>query len=465
MTHPDLTRWYRQLQSGSGLPAYRHIADLISDDIDSGRLAARDRLPPLRELASALGINYTTAARAYSEARKRGLIDSHPGSGSYIRGRSAQVQPSHGTYEMTMNLVIEPSIPTLIEQVRDSAISVLAQHNLYGLLRYQAFGGSVPDREAALLWLDQRIDAELEQTLICPGIHSALLGLLTHLVAPGQVICLDSLSYPGMKAIAAQLGLCLHGLERDADGPLVTPFEDACKTGKVAVLYLNPTIHNPTTTTIPIGRREALADVALRYSIPIIEDDAYTLLSETPITPMAALAPDLTYYIMGTSKCFGPGLRSAFLHAPGKRQAQRVGGAMRALSVMSSPLVNALVSNWIKDGTAEAMRKAVRMEAKARLKLAEQYLGRQRLASAPGAFHLWLKLPKSSNWNPSELAVQLRQLGVSAVSSAVFSTDNNPPDALRLCFGGPISRNEWEEGVQQVADLIDQPAYLSSRNS
>lgn len=466
MTNPDLERWLTQLKASKGTPAYRLIADLISADIDSGRLTARDRLPPLRELATALGINYTTAARAYSEARKRGLIDSHPGSGSYIKGRTAVVQPSHGTYEMTMNLVIEPSIPTLIEQVRDSAIAVMAQHDLYALLRYQAFGGSQFDREAALLWLDQRLDdARLEHTMVCPGIHSALLGLFTHLVAPGQVICVESLAYPGIKAIAAQLGLCLHSLQRDADGPLVTPFEDACKTGKVAVLYLNPTIHNPTTTTIPAGRREALADVALRYSIPIIEDDAYALLSETAVTPMANLAPQLTYYIMGTSKCFGPGMRSAFLHAPGKRQAQRVAGAMRALSVMSSPLVNALVSNWIRDGTAEAMRRAIRMEAKARLKLAEQHLGRQRLFSAPGAFHLWLKLPRSSNWDPSELAVQLRQLGVSAVSSAVFSTDNNPPAALRLCFGGPITRSDWEEGVQQVADLIDQPAYLSSLSS
>jgi hypothetical protein len=49
-----------------------------------------------------------------------------------------------------------------------------------------------------------------------------------------------------------------------------------------------------------------------------------------------------------------------------------------------------------------------------------------------------------------------------AVASAAFSTDNNPPDAIRLCFGGPISRDDWEEGLHHVADLIEQPAYLSS---
>lgn len=463
MSTNELQRWQKRLESETGVPAYRLIADLIEEDVESGRLQARDRLPPLRDLANAVGINYTTAARAYNEARSRGLIDSHPGSGTFVKGKTVMVPPSRGSYEMTMNMVIEPSIPTLVEQVRDSALSVLARQDLYSMLRYQAFGGSSRSKEAALVWLDQRLSrAEPENVLVCPGIHSALLGLLTQLATPGKLICVESLAYPGIKAIAAQLGLTIHSLERDSDGPLVRPFEEICKKGDVGVLYLNPTIHNPTTTTIPQGRREGLADVALRYSIPIIEDDAYTLLSDEDITPIADLAPELTYYIMGTAKCFGPGLRSAFVHAPSKRYAQRFAGAMRALSVMSSPLVDSLVSNWILDGTDEAMRKAIRNEGIARLKLAEQYLGRQRIASAKGAFHLWLKLPKASNWNPSELAVQLRSHGVSAVASAAFSTDNNPPDALRLCFGGPISRDDWEDGLQYTADLIDQPAYLSS---
>ncbi|OWV30277.1 PLP-dependent aminotransferase family protein [Halomonas campaniensis] len=461
--HPsELERWRKRLDKEGSQPAYRLVAELIAEDIDSGRLQPRERLPPLRELAGGLRINYTTAARAYNEAKLRGLIDSHPGSGTFVKGRALSVKPSSG-YEMTMNLMIEPAIPTLIERVRDSAISVLAQRDLYSLLRYQAFGGSHHDRVAALQWLDRRLEnTTLEQVLICPGIHSALVGLLMQLAAPGQLICVESLVYPGLKAIAAQLGLTLHSLERDSDGPLVRPFEEICKQGQVAVLYINPTIQNPTTTTISLGRREALADVALRYSIPIIEDDAYTMLSEEKIVPIADLAPELTYYVTGTAKCFGPGLRSAFLHAPTKRQAQRSAGALRATSVMSSPLIDALVSEWIIDGTADAMLKAIRNEAIARLALAEKILGRQRIDSAKGAFHLWLKLPKHSNWNPSELAVQLRSHGVSAVASAAFSTDNHPPEALRLCFGGQLTRDGWEERLHYVADIIDQPAYLSS---
>ncbi|WP_226246627.1 GntR family transcriptional regulator [Halomonas sp. SBBP1] len=249
----ELERWRKRLDKEVSQPAYRLVAELIAEDIGSGRLQPRERLPPLRELAGALSINYTTAARAYNEAKLRGLIDSHPGSGTFIKGKAVSVKPSSG-YEMTMNLMIEPAIPTLIERVRDSAISVLAQRDLYSLLRYQTFGGSHHDRVAALQWLDRRLDnTTLEQVLICPGIHSGLVGLLMQLVAPGQLICVESLVYPGLKAIAAQLGLTLHSLERDSDGPLVRSFEDICKQGQVAVLYINPTIKTPRRRLFPWG--------------------------------------------------------------------------------------------------------------------------------------------------------------------------------------------------------------------
>ena len=70
-------------------PAYLAIPDLIEEDLATGRLRPRDRLPGLRDLAEELALNYTTVARAYAEARKRGLLDSRAGSGTFVRGRTA----------------------------------------------------------------------------------------------------------------------------------------------------------------------------------------------------------------------------------------------------------------------------------------------------------------------------------------------------------------------------------------
>ncbi len=66
------SHWLKRL-SESAKPAYLMIPDLIEEDLASGRLQARDRLPALRDLADALQLNYTTVARAYAEARACGL--------------------------------------------------------------------------------------------------------------------------------------------------------------------------------------------------------------------------------------------------------------------------------------------------------------------------------------------------------------------------------------------------------
>jgi hypothetical protein len=51
---------------------------------------------------------------------------------------------------------------------------------------------------------------------------------------------------------------------------------------------------------------------------------------------------------------------------------------------------------------------------------------------------------------------------VGAVSSAAFSADNNPPNAIRLCLGGSAKRYQCEEALLQVADILEHPAHLSS---
>jgi DNA-binding transcriptional MocR family regulator len=50
---------------------------------------------------------------------------------------------------------------------------------------------------------------------------------------------------------------------------------EACGRERPEAVYCVPTIHNPTTATMSAKRREAIAEVARRFGIAIIEDDAY----------------------------------------------------------------------------------------------------------------------------------------------------------------------------------------------
>ena len=452
------THWLRRLQS-STQPAYLQIADLIAEDLRTGRLAARDRLPTLRELALDLGLNYTTVARAYAEARKRGLITSRPGNGTTVRGVSPALPLRGGSAaEMTMNLPPEVQDATLLTRMRDSAVEVLARGDLNALLRYQDFGGTPQDKAAAVHWLRSPLPGcTPDRVLVGPGIHSVLAALVSQLARPGELICAESLTYPGLKAIATQLGVNLHALPLDDDGPSPAAFEQACKTLQPKALYSNPTLLNPTTLTVGRARREALADIALRYSVPIIEDDAYGMLPTSQVRPLALLAPDLTYYISGLSKCLGAGLRTAFVVSPSERQSQRLAGALRATTVMASPITNALATRWIGDGTADAVLQAIRAESVARQDLAVRHLSRHGFQAHPQGFHLWL--PLTSGRPPAEFASLLRGRGVAAVASAAFSTDGDPPDAVRICLGGALTLEACNHALQLIADALDDPHH------
>lgn len=455
----NIPHWIKRLKE-SKKPAYLLVADLIEEDIGNGRLRPCDQLPTLRELSQALGINYTTVSRAYNEAKRRGLIDSQAGSGTYIKGKTPAIKLRDGSsVAMTMNMPPEPM--AIAQRIKEDAARLIAHADLYELLRYQDFGGTSEEREVAASWLSNYVPkCNADQVLICPGIHSVLLALMTHLAKPGETICVEDLVYPGIKAIAAQINISLLSIPSDKDGPVVSAFEEACKTNRIKGFYCNPTIQNPSTLTITKHRREAIADIAMRYNVPIIEDDAYGMLPTDRLATIASIAPEITWYISGFSKCFGAGLRIALVAAPSLRQAQRLAGSLRATSVMSSPVSNLLITNWIKNGIIDDMLKAIRVESVARLKLASKTLDMWEFMSHPEGFHIWLPVPNTTGWRASELAMHLRSNGIGVVASPAFCTDNNPPEAVRICLGGPITRDECEQSLKIIADTLEYPHHM-----
>src|SRR5580704_18525868 len=102
-----MAEWTPDLAT-SDKPRYLAIADAIADDIGAGRLAAGDRLPPQRKLAKRLDVDFTTVARGYVEAQKRGLIESKVGQGTFVRDKPKETADraarQAGPVDFSMNL-------------------------------------------------------------------------------------------------------------------------------------------------------------------------------------------------------------------------------------------------------------------------------------------------------------------------------------------------------------------------
>jgi DNA-binding transcriptional MocR family regulator len=450
--------WTNRLRQ-STQPAYQLLPDLLAEDLKSGRLAPRERLPPLRDLAPVLGLNYTTVVRGFALARERGLIASRPGLGSYVRGSFIGLPLRAGTgAEMTMNTPPELDGHDVLTRLQADAAEWTAGAPMTELMRYQDFGGSPADRAAASRWLCQWLaSAPPSRVLVAPGIHAVLMALMTQLIKPGQSLCVEALSYPGLKALASQLGTAVHPLAMDAGGLLPDAFEAACRSLPVGALYICPNLHNPTTATLSLQRRERLADIALRHNVPIIEDDAYVMLPQAVPPPLADFAPGLVYYVSGTSKWLGAGLRNAFVLSPSEAATQRLAGALRAMTVMASPLTAGLVTHWLDTGLATELLLAMREECSWRSALAREVLGERGLRCPPTAFHAWLPLEntEADPGRSADCAQQLRTLGIGAVAAAAFSTDRVPPSGLRLCLGGALTREDCRRALAAVAGTLD----------
>ena len=65
-------------------PYYLSLANILEADIVSGKLASGTKLPPQRELADYLDINFTTVTQAYNLCRERKLIYGITGKGTFV---------------------------------------------------------------------------------------------------------------------------------------------------------------------------------------------------------------------------------------------------------------------------------------------------------------------------------------------------------------------------------------------
>ncbi len=452
-----MQNWPQRIKQ-SGRPRYLAIVDCIAQDMKDRVLLPGDQLPPQRQLADIIGANFTTVSRGYSEAINRGLIASHVGRGTFVlpqKSLSSSDERRALANDLTMNAPPEPTDPELLERMRAGLAAV--SDDLVHLLRYQdPIGGSV-DKEAASIWLSMRgLVPNLDRIAVTPGAHATMLAILTVLARPGDCILCEEITYSGFKKICAQLGLRLVGLPMDAHGVLPDALEDAVKRHAPRALYLNPTLHNPTTMIVPQDRRLEIAEVMKRHSLPLIEDDAYGFVLPDAPPPMAASAPELTWYIGGLAKCIGAGLRLAYSVAPNARSGFALENGIRAASVMSSPVSMALATRWVLDGTADQIRRFIRKETAARQGLASEIITEAEFVSNPHAFNIWLRLPQNVTCATLMANMSNHEIGITPESG--FRIVAGEDQFVRICLGGRIPRDTL---LQTLSHLNNQIWQLS----
>lgn len=450
--------WKPDIENRDG-PKYLAVVSSLATDIRSGKLQPGFRLPSQRELAKSLDVDVTTITRAFNEARRLGLIEANAGRGSFIRASQTFSHTNIAAHEprivnLSNNSPPPPAGLDLADLIRTGIGTVLSNPSASQPLDYQDSAGAPNDRLEGARWLSARMgNVALPRILVAGGAQVALSAILATMIAPGDRLGTPALTYPGLRAAAAQHGVELVPIALDDDGIVPAAFQECCERDRISALYCVPTMHNPTTATMPESRRLEIVKIAERFRVSIIEDDAYGALPTAAPPPIAALAPHITWHIASLSKCVTPALRIAYVVTPNLSETLRLTGEIRAISMMAPPLMAALVSRWHAEGVLQQIIDAVRIESAARQAIARTALAGFDMHGHPEGHNVWLRLP--DNWQRADFRTYAMQSGLAIMTSDAFSVGPQP-EALRLSLGSAKERTKLEEALNLLAALLSQ---------
>ncbi|MGW0310507.1 aminotransferase-like domain-containing protein [Streptomyces flavidovirens] len=449
---------------------FRRVADQVAAEIAAGRLRPGDRLPTQRAFARSRRIANSTAIRVYGELVRRGLAVGEVGRGTFVR--AAPPSPGHALAEesaatgepaATGSPTARPTVNLELNYPVAEGQSQLMAQSLAGLLRPDvleaatrpaAADGTPEAREAAASLLARggwRPDAG--QLLFAGNGRQAIAGAIASFVRPGGRLGVEALTYPLVKAVAERLGVSLVAIAADGDGLCPEALYAAHRSAPLSAVYVQPTLHNPTSVTMSEERRAELAEACAHLDIGAVEDTTWAFLAAEAPAPLAAHAPARTVLVDSLSKRLAPGLTTGFLVAPTDRTGL-LADAVRSGAWTAARFNLEAATRWITDGTVATVTAAKRADTAARHRLVQRHLGGFRIRTDPRAYYCWWELP--APWRTDTFVAAAAARGIAITPGQAFAVPpHTAADAVRIGLASP-PREVLSYALETLAELAAQ---------
>ncbi|MER6417723.1 PLP-dependent aminotransferase family protein [Streptomyces sp. NPDC001137] len=313
------------------------------------------------------------------------------------------------------------------------------------------------------------LPTDADDILVTTGSQQALSLLATALLEPGDVVLVESPCYLAALQVFAFAGARVVAVPGDGEGVDPEALEELVVRERPKLLYTVPTFQNPTGRTMPAGRRAAVAAVAARRGLWIVEDDPYgELRFEGERVPWIASneeAADRTVLLGSFSKVMAPGLRLGWLRAPG--ELRRACVVAKQAADLHTPTLNQLAAaRYLADRDLDAHVARVagvyRERRDAMLAgLPEALPEGSAWARPEGGMFLWARLPEP--YDTTALLPRVVRHDVAYVPGAPFYAGEPDRSTLRLCFVTQTPE-EIREGLGRLGEgLRDQALPFGSR--
>ena len=467
-----------KFRNGSSHPLYNQLLEALESAIESGDLTIGTRLPSERAMADQLKVSRTTVMSAYRELEARGLIHSHVGRGTFVcaspEGTGAPFA-WRGKVSRTASLQNDPGLRHVISGAsRPDLISFAAGAPAIDIFPVKAWQRLTEQalREnpqevlgigptAGLPRLRQaiagRFGAKPDRILILSGSQQGL-GLISRcLLDPGDAVIIDRPCYVGAIQLFRAAGA--HMIGWDITRADMGELEDLILRHRPKLIFTNPTFQNPTGRVLSLRERKEMLKLAVRYRVPLLEDDPYreTYLDGQPPPPLYHLDEhDIVIYLSTFSKILAPGLRLGWLAAPEYIVDQLALIKQREILFTEGSGQYALAA-FLQSGLFDdhlvrlrteharrrhAFRDAMKRHAPARL---------LKFEVPPGGLYFWLRVDQSLNswqWSRQALAA-----GVAFTSGEIFYADAVSSQQARFCYTW-LPPEKIEVGIRRLAETV-----------
>ncbi|WP_030945591.1 PLP-dependent aminotransferase family protein [Streptomyces sp. NRRL S-646] len=315
-----------------------------------------------------------------------------------------------------------------------------------------ALRGALAARTAA-----RGLPTDADDILVTTGSQQALSLLATALLEPGDAVLVESPCYLAALQVFAFAGARVVAVPGDGDGVDPVALEELVVRERPKLLYTVPTFQNPTGRTMPADRRAAVAAVAARRGLWIVEDDPYgELRFEGERVPWIASyeeAADRTVLLGSFSKVMAPGLRLGWLRAPG--ELRRACVVAKQAADLHTPTLNQLAAaRYLADRDLDAHVARVAGVYRERRDvmlagLAEALPDGSVWTRPEGGMFLWARLPEP--YDTTALLPQVVRHDVAYVPGAPFYAGEPDRATLRLCFVTQTPE-EIREGLRRLGE-------------
>jgi 2-aminoadipate transaminase len=306
------------------------------------------------------------------------------------------------------------------------------------------------------------IECKVEQVFLTAGAQQGMNLLVRLLLDPGGTVMVEEMSYTGFQQVIEPFQPKILTVSTDLKtGMEVEEVELLLRKGKrPSLIYAITDGHNPMAVSMSMEKRVRLVEIAARFGVPIIEDDAYGFFcyEEEPRPPMRALDDKMVLYVGTFSKIFCPGLRVGWLIVP-EVLMHHLSVVKEATDINTSTFVQRAISAYMDSGHLpghiDFLRDEYRLRRDTMIEALREYFPtRSRWETPPSGVFVWVEMPDGIN-GVDLLKVSMSQEQVAFITGSAFCSlgSERRSNCIRLNFSHNTPEI-IEEGVRKLARAI-----------